>query len=238
MATRTAADPSAALPFAGFADPKMRFFHELDARQDRAWFLEHKHEYEDGWARPMASLLAELKPRIARYYKGLPLRDPKVFRLQRDVRFSLDKSPYKTHVSGLLALRGGGENVEAPAALYLQLGTESFAGAGTYAMSGPMLKAWREALLDPRRGTAIGKLIDDLAARGYEATSVGALKTAPRGVAADHPRVALLKQKGLVLGFPAIPKGLVAKPGLADWLVERAEEVSPVVQKIARLLDG
>ncbi len=234
MATR----PTTPSAFEGFGDPSLRFFHELDAHQDRAWFLEHKREYDTQWAAPMAALLATVKPRIARFYKGLPLRDPKVFRLQRDVRFSLDKSPYKTHVSGLLALRGGGENVEAPAALYAQLGTETFFGAGSWSMSGPTLKAWREALLDARRGGALGRLVDDLVARGYDLSAMESVKTAPRGVDPGHPRIALLKMKGLALGFPTPPKKLIASPDLAGWLVERAGECAPVVQKIARLLDG
>ncbi len=236
MAVRPRTVPGAET-FPGFADPSMRFFHELDAHQDRAWFLEHKSEYEEQWARPLAGLLAQVAPRIARFYTGLPLRDPKVFRLQRDVRFSLDKSPYKTHVSGLLALRGGSEAVEAPAALYVQLGTESFVGAGAYFMPPPLLKAWRETLLDSRRGAAMARAVDGLTAHGYSISAVGSLKTAPRGVEPNHPRIALLKHKGLALGFPPIPAGVLGTADFADWLVDRAEETAPVVQKLARLLD-
>ena len=107
MVARSPGTP-APIAFDGFADAKKRFFHDLDAHQSRDWFLAHKADYEALWARPLAALLGELKPRIEKLYKGFPLRDPKVFRLHRDVRFSLDKSPYKTHASGLLALRGGG----------------------------------------------------------------------------------------------------------------------------------
>jgi uncharacterized protein (TIGR02453 family) len=237
MAARPKA-PSAAQAFTGFADPSLRFFHELDAHQDRQWFIEHKAEYESQWARPLGDLLAQVAPRVARFYKGLALREPKVFRIQRDVRFSMDKSPYKTHVSGLLALRGGSETLDAPAALYVQLGTESFVGAGVYFMPPPLLKAWRETLLDARRGAALARLVDDLLARGFTASAMDSLKTAPRGVDPEHPRIALLKQKGLALGFPAIPAGMIATAGFADWLVDRAEETAPVVSKLARLLDG
>lgn len=93
MAARPTTAPGP-VAFTGFADPSLRFFHELDAHQDRAWFLAHKTEYEAQWAQALAALLAQVSPRIARFYKGLPLREPKVFRLQRDVRFSMDKSPY------------------------------------------------------------------------------------------------------------------------------------------------
>lgn len=236
MATRPSASTLA--PFTGFVDPTLRFFHELDAHQDREWFAAHKAEYEAQWARPLAALLAAVSPRVARFYKGLALREPKVFRLQRDVRFSLDKSPYKTHVSGLLALRGGSETLDAPAALYVQLGTESFVGAGVYFMPPPLLKAWREMLLDPRRGAAFARTVDELVARGFSTTAMESVKTAPRGVDPGHPRIALLKQKGLALGFPAIPAGLIARAEFADWLVERAGEAAPVVSKLARLLDG
>ena len=232
---RTAPPPPAA--FAGFADPAMRFFHDLDAHQDRAWFLAHKAEYEEQWARPMAALLAAVKARLEPVYAGFPLRDPKVFRLQRDVRFSLDKSPYKTHVSGLVALRGGGETQEAPAVLYLQLGTECFAGAGVYHMPPPKLAAWRAMLLDARKGAAFARSFDALHAQGFEATAMETLKTAPRGVAPDHPRIALLKQKGLALGFPAIPKATLRKAALVDWLVERCTEAAPMVKQLARLLE-
>lgn len=52
------------------------------------------------------------------------------------------------------------------------------------------------------------------------------------------PRVALLKLKGLALGFPAIPTGMIGTAGFADWLVDRSEETAPAVQKLARLLEG
>src|SRR5262249_7550538 len=125
-----AAPAAAGTRFEGFADAQMKFFHALAKHQDRDWFAKHKAEYEEGWAKPMAALLAEVAAKLDGAYATVELDAPKVFRLHRDVRFSADKSPYKTNVSGVLVAKRGGKVTESPAAVYVQLGTESFVGAG------------------------------------------------------------------------------------------------------------
>lgn len=220
--------------FEGFADSQMSFFHALDAAQDRAWFAEHKRAYEEGWAAPMAALLGAVRDRLVKEYKGFELREPKVFRLQRDVRFSLDKRPYKTAVSGVLSLKGRGSTTEAPAALYLELGLETFAGAGMYALMGDALDRFRAAVIDNRSGGALQKLCAQLEAQGYGLTAIETLKTAPRGIDKDHPRIALLKRKGLVAMFPTLPVARITEASFADWLTERAVEAAPVVRWMAQ----
>jgi uncharacterized protein (TIGR02453 family) len=118
--------------FAGFADTDRRFFRALARNQTREWFQAHKRDYEDGWLRPMQSLLAEVRERIDGAFPQQPLGTPKVFRIYRDVRFAKDKSPYKTHVGGYIGMDGGDAGPSTPSPLYLHLGdTEVFACAGT-----------------------------------------------------------------------------------------------------------
>ena len=92
--------------FEGFADADARFFRALAKNQRREWFQAHKHEYEHGLARADE---ARSSPRCAsastRSSRSTPLGEPKVFRIYRDVRFSKDKSPYKTHIGGYVAAR-------------------------------------------------------------------------------------------------------------------------------------
>src|SRR5579871_1858307 len=99
----------------------MKFFRALAKNQDRAWFAEHKAEYENGWAKPMAALLEETGAALDGAYPHVELEAPKVFRIHRDVRFAADKSPYKTSVSGVIAAKGSGKVTEMPAAVYVQL---------------------------------------------------------------------------------------------------------------------
>src|SRR4029078_10264054 len=101
----------------------------------RLWFQEPKAEYEQGWAAPMTALLGEVRERIDAIYEDVDLAEEKLFRIHRDVRFSADKSPYKTHVAGLIGTRPGRAVMEAPAALYIHLGSgERHAVAGYYVM--------------------------------------------------------------------------------------------------------
>jgi uncharacterized protein (TIGR02453 family) len=223
------ATPEAPARFEGFADAKMKFFRALAKNQDRAWFAEHKHEYEAGWAAPMTALMTELRQRLDGAYPHVELGDPKVFRIHRDVRFAADKTPYKTSVSGVLTARSARKVTESPAAVYVQLGLESFVGAGLYMMDAPTLARYRAALLDDGRGAALAKMVAALEKKGFTATAGEELKSAPRGVDPEHPRIALLKKKGLVVSFPPIPDGIVASHALADWIATEAKRAAPLV---------
>ena len=139
----TMAKPAAVLDrFEGFADAERRFFRKLARNQRREWWEEHRAEYDTGWLAPMRALLDEVRERIEADFPQQPLAAPKVFRIHRDVRFSKDKSPYKTHIGGYIGIEGAGAGPSAPAPLYLHLGVdEAFACAGHYMMDGAQLRA-------------------------------------------------------------------------------------------------
>lgn len=216
--------------FQGFAKGGMRFFRALAKHQDRAWFAEHKAEYEEGWAAPMAALLDEARARVDGAYPDCDLAQPKVFRIHRDVRFAADKSPYKTNVSGVIAARSSGKVTEAPAALYVQLGLETFVAAGLYMMDSAALARYRAAVLDEERGGELAKIVRGLEKKGFSISHGEVLKSAPRGVDPDHPRIDLLKKKGLIASFPAIPEGAIEGRGFLDWLATEAKRAAPLVR--------
>src|SRR5436305_3458198 len=110
------------MPFAGFEKGQVRFFRQLAAKQDRDWFKAHKTEYEALAELPMKDLIDDVYRAVEKQYKGFPLKPPKLFRIYRDVRFSKDKSPFKTGSSAVIALQGSDEEGP-PAALYVHLGT-------------------------------------------------------------------------------------------------------------------
>lgn len=222
--------------FEGFADPK--FFRDLAKHQSRDWFLAHKATYDEGFARPMAALLAEVASKLDRSYPDCELGEPKVFRIHRDVRFAKDKSPYKTHVAGLLPVKlGAGKVTETPAALYLQVGFDSaagkdshIAGAGLYMMDPGQLAKYRKAALDAAKGRELTRIVGALGKQGASIEAGGRLKNAPRGVDPDHPRAELLKLKGLVCMFDGITASAVKRRELVGWLVERGKRSAPLVR--------
>jgi len=224
--------------FEGFADRDVRFFRTLAKNNRREWFQTHKPEYEDGWLRPMQALLVELRDRIDGFFPCHPLGDPKVFRIFRDVRFSKDKSPYKTHIGGYVAVEGAQAGPSATAARYVHIGAEeTFVASGQYMMDGPQLARFRAAVLDDRRGAAVAAILRRLERAGFEVGSHDALRRVPRGFDPDHPRAELLKRKGLIVSFPDLPRRLLVGRGLVEWLVRHTKATVPLVDWLGALDD-
>src|SRR5260370_27297668 len=124
--------------FEGFADNDAKFFKALAKKNDRGWFQAHKSEFEEGWNAPMKLLLSEVREAIDGAYAHCDLDEPKVFRIFRDVRFSKDKSPYKTHLGGMIPLKRGGKKItDLPMALYFHVGAPTTFGAARHYMNEP-----------------------------------------------------------------------------------------------------
>jgi uncharacterized protein (TIGR02453 family) len=231
---RPVSTPSTA--FRGFPDARGDFFLALALHNDRDWFQSHRAAYDQGWAAPMAALLAEVRDGLRGAYGRRLLGEPKVFRIHRDVRFSKDKTPYKTHVAGWIPLEAGraASPGATPAAMYLQVGVETrFTGSGCWTLEPDALKRFRAALLDPRRGAVLARRLAQLAAKGFSTSCAESLVRVPALVDPDHPRAALLRMKGLVVDPGEPPKRLLTRPELASWLIDRARDAAPVVNWLA-----
>jgi uncharacterized protein (TIGR02453 family) len=127
----------------------------------------------------MEELLRELAPEFG---------EGKIFRPYRDVRFSRDKSPYKTAMGATLV--GGG---------YVHLSAEGLgAGSGMYHMEPGQLARYRRAVADDKSGGQLEKLVAAARKKGMDVSAHDSLKTAPKGYPKDHPRIDLLRQKGLI----------------------------------------
>ncbi|MFP5375752.1 MAG: DUF2461 domain-containing protein [Acidimicrobiia bacterium] len=168
------------MAFRGWPAEALEFFEGLEADNSRAYWQDHRAVYDAAVRGPMDELLAELAPEFG---------DGKVFRPYRDVRFSADKSPYKTHLGAVLGGAG-----------YVQLSAEGLAaGLGYWHMSADQLDRFRRAVADDRTGEPLAAVARSLGRQGVELTSIESLKTAPRGYPKDHPRVELLRHKGLAV---------------------------------------
>ena len=167
------------MAFRGWPAEAIEFYEGLEADNTRAYWQDHKKEYEELVKRPMVELLAELADDFG---------EGKIFRPFRDVRFSKDKSPYKTAIGATLE-RGG----------YVQFSAHGLAaGSGYYVMMPDQLEQYRRGVDDDKNGTALEGVVANLRKAGIEATGHDALKTAPKGYPKDHPRIELLRYKGLI----------------------------------------
>src|SRR4051812_36863694 len=167
------------MAFKGWPSAAIDFFDGLEDDNSKTYWQANKPIYDEAVKAPMAELVAELE---AEFGEG------KIFRPNRDVRFSADKSPYKTSIAATLG-RGG----------YIQLsGAGLAAGCGMWMMASDQLERFRRAVDDERSGRELVNLVAAVTKKSFDVTAHDSLKTAPRGYPKDHPRIELLRQKGLV----------------------------------------
>jgi uncharacterized protein (TIGR02453 family) len=164
--------------FNGWSAEALEFYEGLAADNSRTYWTANKTVYDQHVLAPMRALLDELASEFGA---------PRIFRPYRDLRFSADKTPYKTNIGGML----GPTNYVALAADGLS------AGNGVYQMDQGQLARFRTAVDNDRTGRELSEIIGQLRGEGIEVRGTGTLKTAPRGYPADHPRIELLRHKGL-----------------------------------------
>jgi uncharacterized protein (TIGR02453 family) len=179
----------------------------------------------------MTALLAEVAGELAATYKPVKLGAPKLMRIYRDTRFSKDKSPYKTWIGGGVSLGSDSKPSEGVTGMYAHFGVgEDFVGVGQYVFDDAAIARWRKRVADDKTGAPLQKLVDGLRDGGYAVHGSGAYARVPKPYAEDHSRAELLKMRGLVVGFPAVPKGLIHERGFVDWLVGHAKATAPVAK--------
>ena len=165
--------------FKGWSDAAVEFFDGLEIDNSREYWHSHKAIYDEQVRKPMEALLDELAKEFG---------EGKIFRPNRDIRFSLDKSPYKTNIAATLS-KGG----------YISFSAEGLGvGSGMYMPMPDQLDRLRRAIADDKTGTALVKLVDKVRGGGIEVRAHDELKTAPKGYPKDHPRIDLLRMKGLI----------------------------------------
>lgn len=205
------------MSFTGFGERAIDFYEGLEADNSKAYWTDNKAVYDQEVNAPMAALLAELE---AEFGPG------KVFRPYRDVRFSKDKTPYKTHCGGVAEkIHGHG--------YYVQLDAEGLLVASGYWDTGSdQVERYRIAVADDRRGGELAALLDRL--QGEDYTVEGhRLKRPPRGFDPDHPRIELLKHRTLYCARRWAPDDVLHTPACLD----RVRDAWRALKPLSRWLD-
>jgi uncharacterized protein (TIGR02453 family) len=166
------------MPFDGWPEEALDFYEGLEADNSKAYWTANKAVYEASVLGPMTDLVDDLAPEFG---------EAKIFRPYRDVRFSRDKSPYKTNIGAVV---GDG---------YIQLSASGLAaGNGMYSMAPDQLDRYRQAVAADQTGAGLAAVISTVEQHKIAVHGRDVLKTAPRGYPAEHPRIELLRYKGVV----------------------------------------
>ncbi|CAB4888552.1 unannotated protein [freshwater metagenome] len=169
------------MAFHGFSEDALAFYEGLAGDNSKLYWQANKGTYDLHVKGAMLGLLEQLD-------EFGPFH---VFRPFNDARFSKGRPPYKEHI-GALGEREGG------AVFYVQFSAAGLVtGSGYYAMANDQLERFRTAIDDEHRGAEVQAICSSLTKRGYTIGAISELKTAPRGYPKDHPRIELLRRKGL-----------------------------------------
>jgi uncharacterized protein (TIGR02453 family) len=190
----------------GIPADAVAFYAELESNNDKEWWTANKERYERSVREPFLALIDALSDEFG---------EARVFRPYRDVRFTKDKSPYKTE-QGAIATGPEGTGY------YVRIGSDGLTTGGGYMHAMPdQIARFRAAVDDEATGTALESLVDGLSGRGFQ---VGGeiLRARPKGVPPDHPRVELMRHKSLIVwrerGTPSwLATGSVVRYVRDDW---------------------
>ena len=140
--------------FAGFDKKTARFFNQLGKNNDKAWFDRHRPDYDNHVMAPARDFVVAMGEKLRAKFKGIqaePKVNKSIFRINRDTRFSKDKSPYKTHL-GLWMWEGDAPRMECSGFYFHFEPPNLLLGVGIYRFSKPLLEAYRHSVDDPKTG--------------------------------------------------------------------------------------
>ncbi len=211
-----------------FSAETLRFLRGLKAHNDREWFQARKAEYESAVKAPILAFASVLSDSIATFAPDYATPPEKaVQRIYRDVRFSADKTPYRTELGILFTHRSLGK--KAGSGVYVSIGAESSRVAGgLYQADTPGLYAVRQHLAD--HYAEFQKLLSAKPIREAFGTMTGeSLKRPPRGFAPDHPAMPLLMHTQWLLDSTLQPEAIV-EPGFVRTVTSRVKALLPFVR--------
>lgn len=205
--------------FGGIPEAALDFYEDLEADNSKTFWAAHKHVYDEAVRAPVAALaeaLAEFGP-------------AKIFRPHRDVRFSKDKTPYKTHQGVFVA-------VGPSAGWYVQVDASGLMVAGGfYAATSEAVAQYRATVDDDVRGAELVRIVTDLERAGYERGG-DRLKTSPRGIAPTHPRIDLLRHRTLTVSRQFGCPPWLSTPDCAEHVASAWRDMAPLVEWCRQVL--
>ncbi len=220
-----------------FSKQTFTFLAALAQNNERAWFEPHRQEYEDLVRSPALDFISDMSdemPAISRHFLAQPSKvGGSLMRIQRDTRFSKDKTPYKTNI-GIQFRHEVGKDVHAPG-YYLHIAPgECFVGIGLWHPEADALFKIREAIAQKGDEWLVAR--DAPAFRKHYSLEGDTLANAPRGFAKDHPLVADLKRKDFI-GMAKLSEAEVTSGTLRAQVVIRFRDAAPYMRFLCKALE-
>jgi uncharacterized protein (TIGR02453 family) len=226
--------------FQGFPRETIRFLRDLSRNNEKAWFDAHREDYQEHYVGPALAFIASIGPRLQKISPSVTY-EPKVngslFRINRDVRFSKDKRPYKDHLD-LWFWHGDKRGWESPGFFFRLLPDRLILGAGMHRFEKTQLDAFRAAVVDARAGKSLAKAVAEVGAAGPYKVGGASRKSVPRGFDPAHERAGLLLHEGLFATFEGKPGAVLETTGFVEFCVGHFRTMWPVSRWLLEHVTG
>lgn len=215
--------------FKGFSKDGLAFLQALARNNNKAYFGANKQTYVEGIVEPakafVVSLAGALQTSVSEGIVAEPRVNGSLFRIHRDVRFSKDKTPYKTH-QALFVWEG--ESKKTSSGFYMQIDADEIM-LGVGGMGMPNLDRWREAIDDDATGGAFDRAIAQAEKKlGTLSYPELALKRVPKPYAPEHPRADWLRMKAFHAGTRIKTPSSITSAKFVDWCARRLAHYGPL----------
>lgn len=217
----------------GFSFPPetFTFLAGIAAHNEKAWFDANRALYDKGYVEAGKAFVAEMGPKLRTISPDVQF-DPRVNgsigRVNRDIRFSKDKRPYKDHL-GLWFWHGDRKGWEKPGFWFSLEGKSLFLGVGVYGFGKEMLDEFRQSIVHPRSGKALAAAAEAVKAKGPYEIGGKTRKLLPKGFSTDPDRVDFLLYEGLYTSLE-LPIAEATRPDLTDLCLEHYRNCWPIAK--------
>jgi uncharacterized protein (TIGR02453 family) len=215
----------------GFPKQTFEFLAGIAKHNEKAWFDANRPLYEAGYVEPGKAFVAEIGPKLKAISPEVQF-DPKVngsiSRINRDIRFSKDKRPYKQHLA-LWFWHGDKRGWDRPG-FYVHIEAERvFLGTGMYGFDKDTLDSFRQSIIHPRSGKALVAAVNEVKSKGAYSIGEKTRKLMPRGFETDPDRAEFLLYEGLTAGIE-LPASAAAQPDFAEVCLEHFANTAPIAR--------
>lgn len=226
------------MSFEGFPKETVEYLRSLREHNDREWFTAHRDSYEQYWLEPAQAFVRAAGERLESISEDLvaePRVNASIMRINRDIRFSPDKRPYKDHLDLWF---WEGDRKDAVSGLFFRLSPDALIiGAGAHGFSPERLTAFREAVMDPRLGDALEAVVREVEEAGY-ALGGERYKRVPRGYEGEGERARLLRFGGLFAGSEVPLPEWAFTAEVLDRCLEDWRQLAPLHRWLVTSLAG
>ncbi len=218
------------LEFFGFSKETIRFFEGLKRNNTKKWFETHKQEYEDFVMEPARAFVLAMGERLRPHVPDIvavPKINKSLFRINRDTRFSPDKSPYKTNL-GIFFWEGNRPRMECPGFYFHLEPPIVLLGVGLYMFPKYLFDTYRNSVVHAQHGKELAAIVANIEKKSEFQIGGEHYKRVPAGFDPTHPNARLLRHNGLHAGLESpIPEEFYSAR-LVDFCWRKLQPLLPL----------